>query len=589
MRASGMVNIVARLDRVNLISPTMENPEYVSVRPEFNMANITFEIYTDNLDANNIISIDNTTELIEIIIGDGNSINTTRHSEVLKDMRASTFSTHSINVTIPRDVLSRIENGYLNVEVRARDQDGSSIRTSVIANDVIKVDHTPPTTLDITRIDTTFPTRRSIFRVEGTVEVGATIDVVSDATIRELHVDSINGTWFAVVEIPSDFSEDEVVEFRVIATDRAGNEAYITRCFTFDRTPPDAVTDLNAMPKDDIGIGNILLNWTAEESNLTFRVYRFITRPTTNKDLIAIDISADRYYQGRYYFLYMDNCTLLLSGGVRYQYIVRAVDVADNIGIGSNTVESVIEDRIPIGATISLSADDSAIVADGHHVNTTIRATVRDKYGYLLEDARVNFSTTYGWVYPRYARTNADGVAITTLTADAVVTTAVINGTVAILETTIYDTTTVAFTPDSYTIELGKGWNLISLPLIPVDNCIISVLDGICGTEVEIVWTYYADTWTHFIPGIGGPLELMEDGKGYWIRVNALGYLDISGFSLLSGSAGLPSGTPPQLPPSYIVEEGWNLIGFTSTEPMAVGGSVYHPHGFGYGYLRGVA
>jgi hypothetical protein len=103
-------------------------------------------------------------------------------------------------------------------------------------------------------------------------------------------------------------------------------------------------------------------------------------------------------------------------------------------------------------------------------------------------------------------------------------------------------------------IELDEGWNLISLPLIPLDESIEVVLAGIMD-DVKGVW-YWDGSWDSFKPGAPYDLEEMEDGKAYWINMEEAGTLKIAGTKMPEGG---------ELPPAYDVVVGWNMVGFKST------------------------
>ncbi len=113
-------------------------------------------------------------------------------------------------------------------------------------------------------------------------------------------------------------------------------------------------------------------------------------------------------------------------------------------------------------------------------------------------------------------------------------------------------------------IHLFDGWNLISLPLIPLVSDIEVVLGAAGLDDVSIVRHYdgATDTWPWYIPSAAGPLETMEDGKGYWIRMEPAN----NPATLWIWGKEMPD--PPDLPPTYDVVEGWNLIGFKSLEDM---------------------
>jgi len=115
----------------------------------------------------------------------------------------------------------------------------------------------------------------------------------------------------------------------------------------------------------------------------------------------------------------------------------------------------------------------------------------------------------------------------------------------------------------SVDIALKSGWNLISLPLIPNNSAIATVLAGVLG-NVSIVYGYDPGTgWKSYIPGGPTPsLTTMVDGKGYWINMTAAATLTVHG---------VVNPLPPATPPAYSVAAGWNLIGFKSTTAMTAG------------------
>jgi hypothetical protein len=113
-------------------------------------------------------------------------------------------------------------------------------------------------------------------------------------------------------------------------------------------------------------------------------------------------------------------------------------------------------------------------------------------------------------------------------------------------------------------IQLAKGWNFISLPLIPgvlsEDNAIASVLSGVGNIANVLRVDYYYNTgtstgWQTYMPGAGGTLTTMDDGNGYWMWMNAADTLTITGRTMPPA---------PAVPPTYPVYAGWNAIGFKS-------------------------
>ena len=107
---------------------------------------------------------------------------------------------------------------------------------------------------------------------------------------------------------------------------------------------------------------------------------------------------------------------------------------------------------------------------------------------------------------------------------------------------------------DTASIELDEGWNLISLPLIPLDSHIEVVLAGIMD-DVTSAW-YWSGIWYSYAPGEPSNLHFIEDGKAYWINMEAAQTLDIAGTEMPRGGG---------MPHEYDVVVGWNMIGFKST------------------------
>jgi len=118
-----------------------------------------------------------------------------------------------------------------------------------------------------------------------------------------------------------------------------------------------------------------------------------------------------------------------------------------------------------------------------------------------------------------------------------------------------------------YNIQLSEGWNLISLPLIPDATAIgVVISNSTLGSgdvsNVGIIRGYDPATgeFPYYIPATGsGDLTEMRDGYGYWVFMNAADTLAVTGRVMPA---------PPEVPPSYDVVVGWNLIGFKSTVDM---------------------
>ncbi len=110
---------------------------------------------------------------------------------------------------------------------------------------------------------------------------------------------------------------------------------------------------------------------------------------------------------------------------------------------------------------------------------------------------------------------------------------------------------------DQQPIDLVEGWNLISLPLVPLDSAISAVLAGVMDDVISVwYWNAAAERWYSFAPGAASDLSSMTDGKAYWINMEVARTLNLAGTEM-------PEGT--QLPPAYDVVVGWNMVGFKCT------------------------
>jgi len=126
-----------------------------------------------------------------------------------------------------------------------------------------------------------------------------------------------------------------------------------------------------------------------------------------------------------------------------------------------------------------------------------------------------------------------------------------------------------ALTSIQYPQNLYEGWNLVSLPVIPVDSDIETVLSGSNGLvdsaieSVDVVWQYdaVAGEWLAYpadVPEVGDLTE-MKDGVGYWVNMLEDATLTVVGSNMLAG---------PNAPPEYDLVPGWNLIGYKGILPM---------------------
>ena len=136
---------------------------------------------------------------------------------------------------------------------------------------------------------------------------------------------------------------------------------------------------------------------------------------------------------------------------------------------------------------------------------------------------------------------------------------------------------------DAWYIDISPKWNLISLPLVPFDSSVESILaplaiegDGeLAEMAFKSIWHYdrCADDW--FVYGNGQTsLTDIVDGKSYWFRMMtpaewnlAYGALGLTGYWAAGDTArlwvfGTAKPMAPAAPAAYPVCEGWNMVGF---------------------------
>lgn len=110
-------------------------------------------------------------------------------------------------------------------------------------------------------------------------------------------------------------------------------------------------------------------------------------------------------------------------------------------------------------------------------------------------------------------------------------------------------------------IDLPVGWNMFSVPEIPINTAIGSVLATlIADNSFDVVWVYQGGKWVNAMQSGGkvtGALKTIVDGQGYWIHMTEHDTLTYS-----VPSTGLVLPLPPKTPPTYSLPLGWNLVGF---------------------------
>ncbi len=114
-------------------------------------------------------------------------------------------------------------------------------------------------------------------------------------------------------------------------------------------------------------------------------------------------------------------------------------------------------------------------------------------------------------------------------------------------------------------VALYTGWNLMSLPLIPTNTAINSILAPVMPSVIS-VWYYTGGTsgvWQSYAPGAPSSLTTLADGNAYWVNMSAPATLTFQGRKTIC---------PPAVPsPQYsITSPGWWMVGFKSSISKAV-------------------
>ena len=105
-------------------------------------------------------------------------------------------------------------------------------------------------------------------------------------------------------------------------------------------------------------------------------------------------------------------------------------------------------------------------------------------------------------------------------------------------------------------LALSSGWNFLSLPKIPLNSDIETILADV-STSVRIAWGWdnRNQVWTKWTPtgGTSNAMSSMESGKGYWIYMDRAGGINMIGWETPSIS-------------TVHLYDGWNLVGFLGTD-----------------------
>ena len=118
----------------------------------------------------------------------------------------------------------------------------------------------------------------------------------------------------------------------------------------------------------------------------------------------------------------------------------------------------------------------------------------------------------------------------------------------------------ILFTPYQhlFSVQLDKGWNLISFPLL-IDHIPINNILGEVSNFIEIIWGYNDQCWTAYIPGMQemSDLQFFKNGRGYWIKS-------------MSNNLNIQCQGASKHKLDYQLNHGWNLLGTGSLSPVKI-------------------
>lgn len=137
-------------------------------------------------------------------------------------------------------------------------------------------------------------------------------------------------------------------------------------------------------------------------------------------------------------------------------------------------------------------------------------------------------------------------------------------------------------TSDSYNLNLNKGWNLISLPLVPEDGSVTSVFTPDVMKDIRVIWTYESsggsDPWRFYTPLSGykpNTLSTISERKAYWVYSQRAMTVTVWGKAPASDTISMNE-----------LSNGWNFIGYPSMSARSPA-SIYGTARVVWGYENG--
>jgi len=438
---------------------------------------------------------------------------------------------------------------------------------ATIGGSSITFDRTAPTASEVT----------PVVALANDATPDVVINVESDVAWQIKDGDSVlnsetgNGSE-QTVEIAS--LSDETYNLTLTATDAAGNQTSISLTqFVIDATVPTLTLNSSFTGMTLTG-GNIYpITWTASDLHLgdTPIVLEYSTNGGSTWNSIGSATANDS----------TENWTVPSTNSANCKIRITATDLAtntDNVEGGTFTItySTATDTTAPVatlnspngGETwennaahiITWTATDNITAAGSLDIKLEYSTNGGDSWTTIIEDT--DNDGAYSWT-PTETTSDLSSTNVlvkVTATDDTSLTGSDISNNVLVIATPVaYPTSICNGNGTSCTITLSTGWNLVSLPIIPTNTDIATVLSGKSGDGIVKIVKYYDSTesndWKSYVPDEGGNLSTIEDGKGYWINMDNSATLTVTGTSA-------PVTTNP--PSTYNVISGWNLIGYKS-------------------------
>lgn len=230
-----------------------------------------------------------------------------------------------------------------------------------------------------------------------------------------------------------------------------------------------------------------------------------------------------------------------------------------NVTLDISKISNGFSISLPVDLKNSTVVANPAIVIEDGSSISTITVTVKNGINQgVIPSATVVLTSDRSWIdsiVPASNITDSNGQATFSIKSSYP---GKANLTATVWGTELEKKAVVTFGFDNM-LHLSKDWNLISVPR-QLDN---SALSALSTTKVDRIYTYDADkkNWKYALYNRtsgtwNGTLTTIDDGKGYWMFASAVTDVPVV----------LKSIDPLQLPPTYPLKAGWNMIGYTSMQ-----------------------